>query len=157
MSGGSSVRRLIIVLGRKKPPYGGLLIGAVEKTRTSTRFLPQRPQRCASTNSATTARSFPAGRGVGLADMRRGIKGIKEGLCRFWWCRKMDNFLVLSVSYGVLVIRFLAKFFGVAVRHNNGTVANSILKIELRRFLVITLICTVYTHSYDSVMAQCVS
>ena len=29
--------------------------GAVEKTRTSTEFPPQRPQRCASTNSATTA------------------------------------------------------------------------------------------------------
>ena len=29
--------------------------GAVERTRTSTGFLPQRPQRCASTNSATTA------------------------------------------------------------------------------------------------------
>src|SRR5437868_1046614 len=31
-------------------------VGAVEKTRTSTEFPPQRPQRCASTNSATTAR-----------------------------------------------------------------------------------------------------
>ena len=31
------------------------LSGAVEKTRTSTGFRPQRPQRCASTNSATTA------------------------------------------------------------------------------------------------------
>ena len=30
--------------------------GAVEKTRTSTPFKEQRPQRCASTNSATTAR-----------------------------------------------------------------------------------------------------
>ena len=29
--------------------------GAVEKTRTSTLFTEQRPQRCASTNSATTA------------------------------------------------------------------------------------------------------
>ena len=29
--------------------------GAVEKTRTSTEFPPQRPQRCASTSSATTA------------------------------------------------------------------------------------------------------
>ena len=32
------------------------LCGAVEKTRTSTGFRPQRPQRCASTSSATTAR-----------------------------------------------------------------------------------------------------
>ena len=32
--------------------------GAVEKTRTSTGFIPQRPQRCASTNSATTAFLF---------------------------------------------------------------------------------------------------
>ena len=32
-----------------------ILYGAVEKTRTSTGFPPQRPQRCASTNSATTA------------------------------------------------------------------------------------------------------
>ena len=34
---------------------GELSAGAVEKTRTSTEFPPQRPQRCASTNSATTA------------------------------------------------------------------------------------------------------
>ena len=33
-------------------------IGAVEKTRTSTGVSPQRPQRCASTSSATTARDF---------------------------------------------------------------------------------------------------
>ena len=32
-----------------------LLFGAVEKTRTSTLVTEQRPQRCASTNSATTA------------------------------------------------------------------------------------------------------
>src|SRR3546814_4699352 len=32
-------------------------IGAVEKTRTSTASRPQRPQRCASTSSATTALS----------------------------------------------------------------------------------------------------
>ena len=32
--------------------------GAVEKTRTSTAFRPQRPQRCASTSSATTARAW---------------------------------------------------------------------------------------------------
>ena len=36
--------------------------GAVEKTRTSTGVTPQRPQRCASTNSATTARSLVVGR-----------------------------------------------------------------------------------------------
>ena len=34
--------------------------GAVEKTRTSTGLPPQRPQRCASTNSATTANSLAA-------------------------------------------------------------------------------------------------
>ena len=32
-----------------------ILFGAVEKTRTSTLVTEQRPQRCASTNSATTA------------------------------------------------------------------------------------------------------
>jgi hypothetical protein len=36
------------------------LSGAVEKTRTSTGFRPQRPQRCASTSSATTASSTRA-------------------------------------------------------------------------------------------------
>ena len=36
-------------------PHGSRQCGAVEKTRTSTAFRPQRPQRCASTNSATTA------------------------------------------------------------------------------------------------------
>src|SRR3546814_13953580 len=36
------------------------LFGAVEKTRTSTAFRQQRPQRCASTSSATTApKSLP--------------------------------------------------------------------------------------------------
>ena len=34
--------------------------GAAKKTRTSTGFRPQRPQRCASTNSATTAKSLAA-------------------------------------------------------------------------------------------------
>ena len=34
----------------------GRLYGAVEKTRTSTPVKEQRPQRCASTNSATTAK-----------------------------------------------------------------------------------------------------
>ena len=51
------------VAGRKARPIGGVCAansreienGAVEKTRTSTGFTPQRPQRCASTNSATTA------------------------------------------------------------------------------------------------------
>ena len=45
-------------------PTGGNVIsmesGAVEKTRTSTAFRPQRPQRCASTSSATTARETPS-------------------------------------------------------------------------------------------------
>ena len=52
---------------RNRAPFGGSLppvsacpglsglSGAVEKTRTSTGFRPQRPQRCASTSSATTA------------------------------------------------------------------------------------------------------
>lgn len=34
-----------------------MIYGAAKKTRTSTGFLPQRPQRCASTSSATTAPS----------------------------------------------------------------------------------------------------
>ncbi len=42
-------------------PWRPLLIGsgAAEKTRTSTSFRTQRPQRCASTSSATTARETP--------------------------------------------------------------------------------------------------
>ena len=43
------------------------IFGAVEKTRTSTGFRPQRPQRCASTNSATAAREKNAGLGRHLA------------------------------------------------------------------------------------------
>ena len=46
--------------------------GAVEKTRTSTGVTPQRPQRCASTNSATTASPF--GSGGGLAEAFRDVK-----------------------------------------------------------------------------------
>ena len=38
------------------PRHVGSCDGAVEKTRTSTALRPQRPQRCASTSSATTAR-----------------------------------------------------------------------------------------------------
>ena len=45
--------------------------GAVEKTRTSTEFPPQRPQRCASTSSATTARQpTPAGERARVANPR---------------------------------------------------------------------------------------
>ncbi len=46
-------------LSRPRAKIGYLvgLFGAVEKTRTSTGFRPQRPQRCASTSSATTAKS----------------------------------------------------------------------------------------------------
>ena len=45
--------------------------GAVEKTRTSTGFRPQRPQRCASTSSATTARRiWPRGNPRPLARRR---------------------------------------------------------------------------------------
>jgi hypothetical protein len=49
----------VLILNKKIPlqfPEAGIF-GAVEKTRTSTRLLGQRPQRCASTNSATTAKS----------------------------------------------------------------------------------------------------
>ena len=42
------------------PDCIGFHAGAVEKTRTSTGFRPQRPQRCASTSSATTASSTRA-------------------------------------------------------------------------------------------------
>ena len=38
--------------------------GATEKTRTSTGVTPQRPQRCASTNSATVALLRPIGVGL---------------------------------------------------------------------------------------------
>ena len=44
-----------IVPNPRKYPLLAKDIGAVEKTRTSTGFRPQRPQRCASTSSATTA------------------------------------------------------------------------------------------------------
>jgi len=43
------------------------LFGAVEKTRTSTGFRPQRPQRCASTSSATTALGFVGADSAGPA------------------------------------------------------------------------------------------
>jgi hypothetical protein len=65
---------------RRGPRRGNLcfgrvcqVIGAVEKTRTSTAFRPQRPQRCASTNSATTAHRI-RGKAVGQST-RRGRSG----------------------------------------------------------------------------------
>ena len=51
------------------PPLLGS--GAVEKTRTSTSFRTQRPQRCASTNSATTARDNRRLMPAALAGRRR--------------------------------------------------------------------------------------
>ena len=47
---------------RASPSLRPACSGAVEKTRTSTAFRPQRPQRCASTSSATTARHEMSGR-----------------------------------------------------------------------------------------------
>src|SRR3546814_17557310 len=60
------------------------LFGAVEKTRTSTAFRPQRPQRCASTSSATTepkrlpgktasARAVPLAKHIGNAQRRERV------------------------------------------------------------------------------------
>lgn len=59
----SLARRHGLPGGQGVGPYrtSTLKIGAVEKTRTSTAFRPQRPQRCASTSSATTARANTAG------------------------------------------------------------------------------------------------
>ncbi len=51
--------------------------GAVEKTRTSTGVTPQRPQRCASTNSATTALSR-LGEGL-CSEAVRGSEEENEG------------------------------------------------------------------------------
>src|SRR5579862_1694144 len=52
--------------------------GAVEKTRTSTEFPPQRPQRCASTSSATTAcRHARPKWGASLA--KRGYHSKRDG------------------------------------------------------------------------------
>src|SRR3546814_8325549 len=52
-------RRTVLFLVQRRRRTGNPqihgLFGAVEKTRTSTAFRPQRPQRCASTSSATTA------------------------------------------------------------------------------------------------------
>ncbi len=58
------------------------LLGAVEKTRTSTAFRPQRPQRCASTSSATTARhEIPGGK---VAADWRGAASSKGHWGRQW-------------------------------------------------------------------------
>ena len=46
------------------------LNGAVEKTRTSTPVKEQRPQRCASTNSATTARSNDSALTKSITDVK---------------------------------------------------------------------------------------
>ena len=51
--------------------FDGERTGAVEKTRTSTGVTPQRPQRCASTNSATTALARLLAKPPGLYKARR--------------------------------------------------------------------------------------
>ncbi len=51
-----------------------LMNGAAEKTRTSTGFTPQRPQRCASTNSATAALLPPIDVGGALVFIKIGIE-----------------------------------------------------------------------------------
>src|SRR5690606_9416187 len=68
------------------PPSGSSpplteLSGAVEKTRTSTGFRPQRPQRCASTSPATTALEVTRPPGGGLPGRGRPLaKG--QGGCK---------------------------------------------------------------------------
>ena len=52
---GALARRTQLACAPQKNPTKSKRNGAVEKTRTSTAFRPQRPQRCASTSSATTA------------------------------------------------------------------------------------------------------
>ena len=54
--------------------------GAVEKTRTSTGLPPQRPQRCASTNSATAARFYTLVIIPVSKDYKVNITGIGEKL-----------------------------------------------------------------------------
>ena len=62
-------------------PWTGELVGAAKKTRTSTAFRPQRPQRCASTSSAMAARpivqdlllSGRRGRLAGAAGWRKPV------------------------------------------------------------------------------------
>ena len=62
---------------QNRPPDGfAKMSGAVEKTRTSTAFRPQRPQRCASTSSATTARDCR--REVRRWQERASSKGSRE-------------------------------------------------------------------------------
>ncbi len=60
------------------------MIGAVEKTRTSTGVTPQRPQRCASTNSATTARDQVVGGCLAEArgDVQEDSEQFGRGICR---------------------------------------------------------------------------
>src|SRR5215210_7133698 len=70
------------------PDCLGSHAGAVEKTRTSTGFRPQRPQRCASTSSATTAlmkRQHRCGAALGRARplAKRSHTGNDEGTVHF--------------------------------------------------------------------------
>ena len=51
----------------------GIGDGAVEKTRTSTGVTPQRPQRCASTSSATTALAGLLAKAPGVGKARSGL------------------------------------------------------------------------------------
>jgi hypothetical protein len=56
--------------------------GADERTRTFTGVTPQRPQRCASTNSATSARDLKVGRraySIGPPRCQGGIRGFDIG------------------------------------------------------------------------------
>src|SRR5918993_4377785 len=72
--------------------------GAVEKTRTSTGFRPQRPQRCASTSSATTAlvkRQRLAGAALGRARPLAKHMGAGNG----------HPFLAFTLQFGTMVNR----------------------------------------------------
>ena len=71
--------------------------GAVEKTRTSTGFRPQRPQRCASTSSATTAlvKKQRTDGGAALGRARPLAKHIHAG--------NGDGRLLRSVHFGTMV------------------------------------------------------
>src|SRR5262249_15518357 len=72
--------------------------GAVERTRTSTGFLPQAPQACASTSSATTAQGVPERPVLACAPAARGIPNRPRRRKRQEPCFSRGN-LILPLGY----------------------------------------------------------
>ena len=101
--------------------------GAAKKTRTSTGFRPQRPQRCASTSSATTAKSTRA--------QERPLRGRSAPLAKPPAPCKRPLHANAQITPSPLRIRPSRSETGLTDRLRKGLIARQPLRHDLPDFL----------------------